>query len=120
MAIPVFPTLSKKPASIIPIPENSGLATDMSDGYVVSRARFTRSRLTFSVTYTALPYSDLEKIQDFYRETIYGEAMVFNWINSDPNSKYYNQTFIVRMIELGEPSFTHPFWWNVNFKVVQL
>jgi len=120
MANPNFPTLSKKPASIIPIPEDAGLATDMSDGYAVSRARFTRSRLTFSVTYTALSYSDLEKIIDFYRETIYGTALAFNWTNEDPNSKYYNTIFTVRMTELGEPSFTQPHWWSISFKVVQV
>lgn len=120
MAISVFPTLSKKPSSIIPIPENAGISTDFSDGYVASRARFTRSRLTFSVTYTALLYSDLEAIQDFYRETIYGDAMAFSWTNNDPNSKYYNTVFTVRMTELGEPSFVRPYWWNINFKVVQV
>jgi len=120
MANPNFPTLTKAPVSIIPIPEDAGLSTEMSDGYVVSRARFTRSRLTFSVNYTALSYADLEKIQDFYRDTIYGSAVVFDWICNDPNSKYYNQTFQARMTELGEPSFTQPYWWSVSFKVVQV
>jgi hypothetical protein len=106
--------------SIVPIPENAGLMTEFEDGYVASRARFTRSRLAFSVTYTMIAYADLEKIQDFYRETIYGTALAFNWTNTDPNSKYYNTVFSVRMTELGEPSFTQPYWWNISFKVVQV
>jgi hypothetical protein len=120
MANPTFPVISKKPVSIIPIPEDAGLATNYSDGYVASRARFTRSRLAFTITYTALTYAQLETILDFYRETIYGSALVFDWTNNDPNSKYYNTVFTVRMTELGEPSFTHPHWWRLTFKVVQI
>lgn len=120
MANPTFPTLSKKPASIDFGIEDPGLKTDMSDGYSVSRARFTRSRFTFTVNYLAMTYADKEAIEDFYRDTIYGSALVFNWTCNDPNSKYYNTVYAVRMTEVPEMTFVKPKWWSVQLVMEEI
>jgi hypothetical protein len=118
MSHPVFPTITKLPSAIKWTPENKGISSQMTDGFEISRARFTKTRFAaIEVEYTALSYADYEAIMDFYTEKVYGEAVVFEWTCNDPQSKYYNRVFEVRMSEPDFERISPGFWsGSVTFR----
>jgi hypothetical protein len=111
MSNPVFPTV-KTPASVIPDYEDRGMASEMDDGSISSRPRFTRSRKTFTTQYTALSYAEMESIMDFYDKYAAGIGNIIDWVNPDPRSKFHGQTFHVRIIQKPDPQYVPPKYWN--------
>lgn len=103
MAILKFPDITP-PMTPEVWPENIGIASDMEDGIIVSRARFTRSRLTFYLPWgTKNPLTSEEKLilMDFYQNKAKGVSAKFEWTCNAPFSPYYGQKFIVRFV--GDP-----------------
>jgi hypothetical protein len=104
MAYPSFPDISKPNYAYDETPEDCGISTQMENGSVISRARFTKSRLTFTLSWSAMTAADKATLLNFYRNTIRGSAYILVWTHSDPSSEFYNQTFNVRII--SPPKFT--------------
>lgn len=96
-------------------PEDPGLASQMEDGSEISRARFTRSRLSFTVKSANMWVGDLEAFLEWYRNEIKGKSTSFLWTNPDNNSPYYNHEFTVRMISLINPKKVSFDYWTVEF-----
>lgn len=86
MSNPVFPTLAKKPDSSQHVVEREdpALATEMEGGYVVTRARHTRTpRRTWTIGYSELRDADKQLLDNFW-DTVRGPSVVFDW--TDPES----------------------------------
>ncbi len=88
-------------------PEDVGISTKMENGMVVSRARYTKSRLTFYLSWgpiNALPTEDKEALLNFYQNVVKGSSEKFEWTCMSKFSSFYGQTFTVRFIG-GPPKF---------------
>lgn len=87
---PVYPFTTKV--------KDPSLQSEMENGLVISRAKFTRVPQTFSLKWTALPAADFASLRDFYRNTVRGGSLVFDWhyptVPNDPDSgKLYSVRF---------------------------
>lgn len=86
---PVYPFTTKI--------KDPSLQAEMENGMVLSRPRFTRVPQLFTLKWTALPASDYATLRDFYRSTVYGGSLVFDWcypaVAGDP---YAGKLFSVR------------------------
>jgi hypothetical protein len=86
MPNPIFPTLTNAPDSSkygLEV-EDPSMKTEMDGGYVVSRAKHTRTpRKKFSTGYTMLKNTDRDTLQAFYN-TVRGGSVIFDW--TDPAS----------------------------------
>jgi len=103
MATLVFPDITP-PITPEVQPEDVGITSPMEDGSVISRARYTRSRLTFYLPWgDKNPLTTQEKmvLMDFYQNKAKGSSATFEWTCNAPYSPYYGQKFIVRFI--GDP-----------------
>lgn len=83
MAYPVFPDIQKPSYSYSIEPEDPGIISKMTDGFVVSRPRYTKSRSTFSYHWNAMLGADWDTLFDFYKNTVRGSSMIctFNGTN---------------------------------------
>ena len=94
---PVYPFTTKI--------KDPSLQSEMENGLVVSRVKFTRVSQIFTLKWTALPAADYAALRDFYRNTVYGGSLVFDWYYpSVPDDPYSGQLFSVRLTG-GDISF---------------
>jgi hypothetical protein len=87
MPNPIYPNLSVKPDSPLHNVEieDPSMRSEMEGGYVVSRARHTRTpRNTWTIGYTSLRQADMQLLEDFYR-LVRGGSVVFDW--TDPETQ---------------------------------
>jgi hypothetical protein len=80
-------------------PENVGMASDAENGTVISRAKFTRSRLTFYLNWgekNPLTTAERELLRDFYQNQAKGSSEKFEWTCNAPFSPHFGKTYIVR------------------------
>ena len=88
--------------------ENVALQSKMEDGTIVSRARFTRARETFTLRWNALPEADYILLLNFYKNTVKGGSLAFIWTHppvpgSPPSGVPYTVRFIDGDIEFSVP-----------------
>lgn len=94
---PVYPFTTKI--------KDPSLQSETENGLVISRAKFTRTPLTFILKWTALPAADFVLLRDFYRNIVRGGSQAFEWQYPPvPNDSYSEQVFSVRFTG-GEFSF---------------
>ena len=97
-----FPTIAPPKTPEVE-PEDPGLTSQMEDGTVLSRARHTKSRLTFYLNWgpdkNLLPTEDMETLMNFYQNVAKGSSAMFEWTCVSKFSSYYGQSFIVRAIK---------------------
>ena len=75
-----FPTLSVNPSvGLEQDTRKKTLKSPTEDGYVITRAAWTRAKKTFLVKYNALPIADYNTLVDFFENDAKGGAEVFNW-----------------------------------------
>lgn len=88
---PVYPLATKI--------KDPSLKSEMENGLVISRPRFTRVPQSFVLKWTALPAADYAVLRDFYRDNVYGGSLAFDWrypaVAGDP---YSGQVFSVRFM----------------------
>ena len=86
---PVYPFTTKI--------KDPSLQSEMENGMVLSRPRFTRVSKIFILKWTALPAADYAQLRDFYCNTVYGGSKAFEWnYPVVPNDSYSGQLFNVR------------------------
>jgi hypothetical protein len=83
MAYPIFPDIQKPSYQYDISPEDPGIMTQMEDGSIVSRARFTRSRLTYLYHWNAMPDADKVTLLNFYQNTVKGVSQICTWNGID-------------------------------------
>lgn len=85
--------------------KDPSLQSEMENGLVVSRAKFTRMPQTFVLKWNALPAADYAAVRDFYRTTVRGGSQAFDWTYPTvANDSYSGQLFSVRFAG-GDISF---------------
>jgi hypothetical protein len=86
---PVYPFTTKI--------KDPSLQSEMDNGLVIPQ--------TFVLKWTALPAVDYATLRDFYRKTVYGGSLAFDWyyptVSNDP---YSGKLFSVRFVA-GDISF---------------
>ena len=85
MANPVFPTLTQDQDSsyYTVMIEDQSLKSEMEGGYQVSRTKHTRfARQTWTSGFTMLTNADFLTLRTFYRGTVKGGSLIFDW--TDP------------------------------------
>lgn len=94
---PVYPFTTKI--------KDPSLQSEMENGLVISRAKFTRAPQTFVLKWKALPAADYETLRDFYRKTVFGGSLAFDWYYPTVvNDSYSGTLFSVRFTG-GDISF---------------
>lgn len=94
---PVYPFTTKI--------KDPSLQSEMENGLVVSRVKFTRMPLKFILKWTALSAADYAALRNFYCETVYGGSLIFDWYYPTvPDDPYSGQRFSVRFTG-GDISF---------------
>lgn len=109
-----FPTLTKEPS--FPLPEEKEDTTIKSKseaGYVQTRRRFTRERMSFAVKYEMLPNADKDAIGD-HVDGVYGGVSSFNWTHPITGTAY-----VMRYDKRPKFEPVHydgdQYLWNVDF-----
>lgn len=103
--MPQFPNIQQPVYPLTTKFKDPSLQAEMENGLVVSRAKFTRIPQSFVLKWTALPAADFAALRDFYRNTVCGGSLVFDWhYPTVPNDPYSGQRFSVRFTG-GDISF---------------
>lgn len=113
--MPTFPTLTAIPSHpLIEQQENSVIRSEFDAGYVQTRARYTRVRKTWQVSYHFVDNSDKAALDTFV-STVNGGADSFTWVNPQDSVSY-----TVRF--QAPPTFSYVSYggWDVSFKLEQV
>lgn len=88
MSNPAFPTLTgafgyaPDSSTWNEVDEDPALKQEMEGGYMISRRKHTRTpRPTFTFSYTNLNDADKIAIQNFWKNTVFGGSVIFDWTN---------------------------------------
>lgn len=104
MPIPTFPTLPA-PAFDIPVDtENSALRSKFENGSVQTRAKFTRQRRSWSLSWPGLSKTNRETLHAFYLTTK-GGSQAFTWTETEAN-----ENITVRFTSFKETQRTTGRW----------
>lgn len=97
MALPVFPNIQQPAYPLAEKLENPAIMSQMENGMVVSRPRFTRIRETFTLRWTALPAADYTLLRSFWKTTVLGGSEEFTWTYPTvEGDEYSGKVFTVR------------------------
>ena len=109
-----FPTLTSKPyiGTQHEVIDNS-LKSQMVNGMTLTRKKYSRQLHTYSVSYSAMPASDLNSLLTFY-ETVNGGSADFTWSDDTGVSRNvrFNGNISYRPV-------TDTFW-EVSFSLEEL
>ena len=94
--------------------EDPAISTEFGTGIVQTRARYTRMRRTWELTWANMRGSDYRALRAFY-ELVFGGSLPFNWTNVK-DGKTYNVRF------KGELKARHTVMscWNVSVTLEQV
>ena len=90
--------------------EDPSIQSKQENGLVKSRARFTRMRSTFTLTWGALPLADFITLRTFYR-SVCGGSNSFTWVYPTiAGDEYSGKSFTVLFsgdldFDLASPGF---------------
>ena len=76
-----FPDIQKPSFPLDDEIEDSTIRSEMDDGTVVTRLRFTKIRHTYTLNWDALPDADYQELVTFLTETVKMGALSFSWTN---------------------------------------
>lgn len=99
IAPPVFPLIEDW--------EDVGISAGFEDGTEQSRPRFTRSRGTWTLRWTALNDDDYQRLINFWRYEAKGRSNSFIWTNP-----ITGEDFVVRFVEKKEFQKISPRFWS--------
>lgn len=104
-----YPTLNDEPYPIKESRANSTISSEYDGGYEHTRARYTRVRKIFELTYQAL--SDADKILlENHIDTVNGAADSFDWTHPQTSVVY-----TVRFKEPPEFEYIAYNYWKTSF-----
>ena len=102
-----FPSIAPSVFPLIEDWEDIGISAGFEDGTEQSRPRFTRSRGTWTLHWTALPDADYQTLIKFWRDEAKGCSNSFVWTH--PISK---KDMVVRFVEKKEFQKNAPSFWS--------
>ncbi len=77
-----FPTIMKPSFAISTTVKDNSIKSEMINGMIVSRPRYSRQLCAWELTWSALSASDLSSLKSFYNQC-YGGAISFLWTDDD-------------------------------------
>jgi len=92
--------------------EDVGIASQVENGSQISRAKFTRSRGTYTFKYNCLSNSDYCALTSFFRNTVKGQAEVFDWTHP-----ITTEVLSVRFVNLGKARKISVVGWEIEVTV---
>ena len=99
-----FPNI-RLPSEIEETTEDPAIRTDFESGIVQSRARYTKQRRTWTLSWIALTNSEYQILRNFYL-SVSGGSLVFSW-----KHPYEDTTFLVRFNgELKAKNSQRDYW----------
>ncbi len=116
MSYPSFPTLVKKP--VFPLKQKGfdrGIASEMEDGSMITREKYSAAPKTFTVNYIAMSNADWTALENFYHNTVKGCSLIFTWAHPQSGT-----TYKVRFLP-GDPleGVLSAVGWSVEFSLVE-
>ena len=79
MPNPTWPPIQNPAFPLGESGEDTVIRSPFEAGYEQTRARFTRSRATFSLQWKAMPVYDLVLLKAFYKDGVGNGAGLFDW-----------------------------------------
>lgn len=95
--------------------EDAVLRSDMEDGTVKTRPKFTRNRKTFEVKWEHMQDDEKQTFEDFYKTTLKNGSLPFNWTH--PKTSV---TYVVIFSEVPSMSLTLLEYWAVSMKIQEV
>ena len=114
MALINFPNIKAPSYPLDEVPEDAVIRSSMEDGTVKTRAKFTKNRFTYTLTWLALPNNDKIALEQFLRVTTKNGALAFNWTHPSGEQK------VVRLADMPVFSLTKVNYWRVNIKLQEV
>lgn len=100
-----FPSTIKNPSSLSEDILDAAIRSDMESGMPITRAKFTRQPMTFTIRWNNLTRGEYDIILEFYRQTK-GGAERFTWTHPETGRLY-----LVRFKSKESFNFISPFYW---------
>lgn len=95
--------------------EDNVLRSTFEDGTVQTRQKFTRVRTTFTVSWGNLPDEHKQTLETFFKSTVKGGALPFNWTHPQSNT-----VKVVRFTEPPKFDLTVLHYWNVSISLQEV
>ena len=113
-AYPHFPRLSRRPAlkTKTSYAIDPTLRDDMANGMETTRAKFTRARLQYAITFEAMTNADIAALRDFVENVAVFGANIF-WF-TDARDKKNPKQLMVRFANL--PAWDDQDWISDQFR----
>lgn len=111
-----FPSEIKAPD--YPLPESledAVIRSNMEDGTVKMRPKFTRNRKTFEVKWEHLPDEQKQVFETFFAVTLKNGSLPFNWTHPKTGQQY-----VVGFSEPPTMSLTLLHYWAVSMKIQEV
>jgi len=102
------------PSGLDETTEDPAIATEFGTGIVQTRARYTRMRRTWDLTWANMRGADYRALRAFYYAT-YGGALAFHWTNVKEDANFY-----VRFKGDLKARHTVMDCWNVSLALEQV
>lgn len=94
----VFPTIKAPAYPLKEIFTDHTIKGETDSITILTRPRFTKTPVSFELSWSKLSATDFNKLRSFYRKDTKGGALIFNWTYpfNEPNNDFSGQTFQVR------------------------
>lgn len=115
-----FPNISRPSYPLGISLENNSLTSKFEDGTVQSRAKFTRNRRTFKVSWKSLPNDEYLILERFIKNTVKYSAETFLWVNPATYNNVEQETLEVRIISVDEAEMNTMNFWNVKMTLQEV
>lgn len=95
--------------------ENALIVSQMSDGTIKTRPRFTRNRVTYSLSWANMPNAEKITLENFVKTTTKNGALPFAWVHPQTG-----ETKAVRFTEMPQFSLSALEYWRVSVKLQEV
>ena len=95
--------------------EDAVLRSNMEDGTVKTRPKFTRNRKTFEVQWNNMLTEEQQVFENFYKNTLKNGSLPFNWTHPKTGV-----TYVVIFSEVPSMSLTLLEYWAVSMKIQEV
>lgn len=85
-----FPNITQPSYPLKPTWEDVSLKSQQTNGIVLTRAKFTRSRDTYTLNWLALPTAHYEILRNFYKNVTLGGSLIFSWVYPNTGDFIYD------------------------------
>jgi phage-related protein len=111
--MPDYPNV-QLPSGCEEVTENPAIRTEFETGIVQTRARYTRARRTWQISWEYMRGADYRVLRNFFAQ-MYGGSLSFNWTHPTENT-----VFNVRFLNEIRASNQSYDFWNVSMTLEEV